>query len=302
MSAEESGAPRRAAGNGPFELIIDPQPKDLGEFVVRRALPAPERQRVGPFIFFDHMGPADFAPGSGVAVRAHPHIGIATITYLFAGKIMHRDSLGHAQVIEKGAINWMTAGRGIVHSERTPEELEESGSHLHGIQAWIALPVELEETEPRFEHYPAGDVPELKTHGATLRVIAGRAYGLSSPVRTSSETLYVDVDLNPGAEFSPPTELDELAIYVVDGEIEVGPRSLKGGRLAVVSPGKDVIVRANQASKVMLLGGATLPGKRYLWWNFVSSSRQRMEQAKADWRDKRFPHVPGETEFIPLPD
>lgn len=288
--------------DGAVELLIDPVEKDLGEFVVRRTLPAPARQRVGPFIFFDHMGPADFEPGFGVAVRAHPHIGLATITYLFAGQIMHRDSLGHAQIIEKGAINWMTAGSGIVHSERTPEESKKTGSHLHGIQSWVALPAELEETEPRFEHYPAEDVPDLRLDGAQLRVIVGQAYDLSSPVRASSETLYVEANCDPGTALSLPGHVDELAVYVVDGAIKIGECEVCAGKMAVVRPDSDVVACAITTSKLMLLGGATLPGKRYLWWNFVSSSKERMEQAKADWRDKRFPDVPGEDEFIPLPD
>jgi len=301
MSVQEAFTPECASTDGPIELMIDPKPKDLGEFVVRRALPARERQRVGPFIFFDHMGPADFAPGNGVSVRAHPHIGIATITYLFAGQIMHRDSLGYAQVIDQGAINWMTAGRGIVHSERTPEDLKNAGSHLHGIQAWVALPVEFEETEPRFEHYPADAVPAANLDGASLRLIAGQAYGLSSPVRTSSETLYVEADLASGATLSLPGNIDELAVYVVDGKVRIGNCPVTGGKMAVIQPGADTTAHAGVDSKIMLLGGATLPGKRYLWWNFVSSSKERMKRAKTDWREKRFAEVPGETEFIPLP-
>jgi redox-sensitive bicupin YhaK (pirin superfamily) len=302
MSNRDVIASKSIGTDAPIESVIDPRVTDLGEFTVRRTLPAEGRQRVGPFIFFDHMGPADFEPGNGVSVRPHPHIGIATITYLFAGKIMHRDSLGYAQPIEKGAINWMTAGQGIVHSERTPEDLKQTGSHLHGIQAWVALPVELEETEPRFEHYPADDVPEANRDGSIVRVIAGNAYELSSPVRTSSETLYVEVDLAAGADLSLPGDVEELAIYVVDGEIEVGACRVVAGRMAVVEQGSDAVAHARTASKFMLLGGASLPGKRYLWWNFVSSSKERMKQAKSDWREKRFPEVPGETEFIPLPD
>ncbi len=301
MSVQEANAPACTATNGLIELMIDPKPRDLGEFFVRRVLPAPDRQRVGPFIFFDHMGPADFGPGSGVNVRAHPHIGLATITYLFDGQIMHRDSLGYSQVIEKGAVNWMTAGRGIVHSERTPAELKETGSHLHGIQAWVALPVELEESEPRFEHYPAADVPETTLDGASLRVIAGQAYDLSSPVRTSSETLYVEADLDAGADLTLPRDADELALYVVDGEIDVGDSPVTAGRMAVIQPGCNALVHARTTAKVMLLGGATLPGERYLWWNFVSSSKQRMAKAKSDWREKRFGEVPGEIETMPLP-
>lgn len=283
------------------ELLLDPVTKDLGDFVVRRTLPATDRQRIGPFIFFDHMGPADFKPGSGVNVRPHPHIGLATITYLFAGKIMHRDSLGHAQAIEQGAINWMTAGRGIVHSERSPEELKLSGSHLHGIQAWVALPVELEETEPRFEHYPAEDVPEVKLDGVNLRVIVGQAYGATSPVRVSSETLYVEANLEAGADLLLPAGIGELAVYVVNGDIDVGGCPVTAGRMAVIESGSDAVAHARTSTKLMLLGGASLPGQRYLWWNFVSSSKERMEQAKKDWREQRFGEIPGETERMPLP-
>jgi hypothetical protein len=287
--------------HSPVELLLDPVTKDLGEFVVRRTLPATDRQRVGPFIFFDHMGPADFEPGSGVSVRPHPHIGLATITYLFAGKIMHRDSLGYAQAIEQGAINWMTAGRGIVHSERSPEELKQSGSHLHGIQAWVALPVELEETEPRFEHYPAEDVPEVNLDGVKLRVIVGQAYNAASPVRVSSETLYVEANLEAGADLLLPAGIDELAVYVVTGDIDVGDCLVTAGRMAVIEPSSNAVARARTATKLMLLGGASLPGERYLWWNFVSSSKERMEQAKKDWREQRFGEIPGETELMPLP-
>ncbi len=301
MSVQQANAPDCTVTDGPIELMIDSKPKDLGDFVVRRALPAPERQRVGPFIFFDHMGPAEFRPGTGVNVRAHPHIGLATITYLFDGKIMHRDSLGHQQVIEKGAINWMTAGRGIVHSERTPADLINNGSHLHGIQAWVALPLELEETEPRFEHYPASAVPGKSLAGAAVRVIVGQAYEASSPVRTSSDTLYVDADIEAGADLPLPPDVDELAVYVVKGEIDVGACPVTAGRMAIIEPGSNALVHARTTTKLMLLGGATIPGERYLWWNFVSSSRERMEQAKSDWREKRFGEVPGETEFIPLP-
>jgi len=283
------------------ELLLDPVTKDLGDFVVRRTLPATDRQRIGPFIFFDHMGPADFKPGSGVNVRPHPHIGLATITYLFAGKIMHRDSLGHAQAIEQGAINWMTAGRGIVHSERSPEELKQSGSLLHGIQAWVALPVELEETEPRFEHYPAEDVPEVNLDGVKLRVIVGQAYGAVSPVRASSETLYVEANLDAGADLLLPAGIDELAVYVVNGDIDIGDCPVTAGRMAVIEAGSDAAARARTTTKLMLLGGASLPGQRYLWWNFVSSSKERMEQAKKDWREQRFGEIPGETELMPLP-
>jgi len=285
-----------------IELIIEPQTKDLGEFEVRRALPDERRQRVGPFIFFDHMGPADFPPGSGVNVRAHPHIGIATITYLFAGQILHRDSLGNSQVIENGAVNWMTAGKGIVHSERTPAELQETGSHLHGIQSWVALPLELEETAPRFEHYPAEQIPRLSLGGAELTVVIGDAYGKSSPVLTSSETLYVEADLEEGASIEVPDGHDETAVYVVTGAASIDGTVISQGTMAVLKPGARVSVSATSTSKCMILGGATLSGERILWWNFVSSSRERMEQAKKNWRKRKFDPVPGETDFIPLPE
>lgn len=286
---------------GSVELLIESEVKDLGEFTVRRTLPDSNRQRVGPFIFFDHMGPADFPPGSGVSVRPHPHIGIATITYLFEGTIVHRDSLGYVQPIDNGAVNWMTAGCGIVHSERSPAELVESGSHLHGIQAWVALPLELEETEPRFEHYPMAQIPSVELPGVALTVIAGEAFGGCSPVRTSSQTIYVEADIEAAADFVTPADFDELAVYVVSGEVAIDGLTVGPGAMAILTEGNACRVRAGKASKVMLLGGATLEGERILWWNFVSSSRERMNKARKDWHEKRFDDVPDETEFIPLP-
>jgi redox-sensitive bicupin YhaK (pirin superfamily) len=285
-----------------IERILVPAPKDLGEFTVRRTLPDRQRQRVGPFIFWDHMGPAEFPPGSGVSVRPHPHIGLATITYLFEGEIMHRDSLGYAQAITCGAVNWMTAGRGIVHSERSPEGLVETGSRLHGIQAWVALPTELEETEPRFEHYPADDIPGATLSGVNLTVIAGEAYGARSPVRTSSATLYVDARFEAGGALETPAGVDEVGIYPIDDGIEIDGHRVPGGQMAVLASGTTARITAANTARVMLLGGATLPGERIIWWNFVSSSRERLAEAKLDWREDRFAKVPGETEFIPLPD
>lgn len=284
-----------------IELVIQPDIKDLGEFVVKRTLPSTGRQRVGPFIFFDHMGPVDFPPGSGVSVRPHPHIGLATLTYLFAGEIVHRDSLGYVQAIQSGAVNWMTAGRGIVHSERSSEELTASGSHLHGLQTWLALPTELEETDPGFAHYAADDVPVVEMDGVVIHVVVGEAFGERSPVATSSETLYLEVDIAAGAELALAFEVDEKAVYVVEGEIRIGEETLGVGTMAVLSPSVAGRMTALENSKVMVLGGATLPGKRYLYWNLVSSSRERIQQAKDDWRNNRFDPVPGETEFIPLP-
>jgi len=282
--------------------VISPETKDLGEFTVRRTLPDSDRQRVGPFIFFDHMGPADFPPGSGVSVRPHPHIGIATITYLFDGVIVHRDSLGFEQPITRGAVNWMTAGKGIVHSERSPEDLVSSGSQLHGIQAWVALPEELEETEPRFEHYPQEQIPAVSMPGIQLTIIAGEAYGNRSPVQTSSETIYIEADMEAGAELDCPGNFDELAIYVVGGEVTVDGYVVPPGQMAILAENTSANIAANTSSKLMILGGATIAGDRILWWNFVSSSRDRLDQAKKDWLAGEFDDVPGESEFIPLPE
>lgn len=284
-----------------IELLIEPATKNLGEFTVRRALPEKRRQRVGPFIFFDHMGPAKFPPGTGVNVRSHPHIGLATITYLFEGEILHRDSLGNVQAIRPGEINWMTAGKGIVHSEKVSAELLESGQRLHGLQTWVALPSEHEETEPRFEHYAADGIPSVSREGAEIRVVIGTAYGVRSPVTTASETLYVETLLEAGASLQLP-EAEELAVYVVDGSIDIAGQSVAAGVLAVLARGASAKVTANSSAHLMICGGAALEGDRIVWWNFVSSSRERIEQAKRDWREGRFGEVPGETDFIPLPE
>lgn len=289
-----------ASKEDPVELVIDGKSKDLGEFTVRRTLPDRRRQRVGPFIFFDHMGPADFPPDSGINVRQHPHIGLATITWLFAGEILHRDSLGFVQPIRPGEVNWMTAGRGIVHSEKASPELRASGQHLHGIQTWVALPTEAEEIEPRFEHYPADAIPHREIDGGRVTVIIGGAYGLQSPVRTESDTLYIEVKLAAGAELELP-QAEELGVYVVEGEVDVAGQAVVAGQLAVLSAGKRAPVRATDDGRFMLCGGDALPGERYIWWNFVSSSRERLEKAKDDWRNDDFERVPDESDFIPLP-
>ena len=284
-----------------IELLIEPATKDLGEFTVRRALPDKRRQRVGPFIFFDHMGPAELPPGAGVNVRAHPHIGLATITYLFEGEILHRDSLGYVQPIRPGEINWMTAGRGIVHSEKSSPELLASGQRLHGLQTWVALPLEHEEAEPRFEHYTAESIPKVSRDGADITVVIGSAYGETSPVQTASETLYVEVKLEAGASLELPSA-EELGIYVIEGSIRIAGTTVSAGVLAVLADEHAAEIAAEEGAHVMLAGGATLEGERTIWWNFVSSSRERLEQAKRDWRDGKFPEVPGETDFIPLPE
>lgn len=283
-----------------IDLVIEPREADLGEFTVRRALPAARRRMVGPFIFFDHMGPATFPPGSGVAVRPHPHIGIATITYLFEGEIMHRDSLGFEQPIQAGAVNLMTAGRGIVHSERAGDDLDQT-SKLHGIQSWMALPDNEEECEPAFRHFPAADLPELEVDGCKVRIIMGQCFGETSPVTTYSDTLYMECLLPSGRQLAIPAEAEELAAYVVSGAVAVANEHYKGGVLIVANRGAPLEIDARDDSRVMIIGGEPL-GERHIWWNFVSSSRERIEQAKDDWRSGRFDPVPGDDEFIPLPE
>jgi redox-sensitive bicupin YhaK (pirin superfamily) len=281
------------------ELTIQPRVRSLGEFDVRRVLPAAKRRMVGPFVFLDHMGPATFPPGHGIAVRPHPHIGLATITYLFEGEIMHRDSLGYRQLIQAGAVNLMTAGRGIVHSERASDDLAIT-SQLHGIQSWIALPLELEEMEPTFLHYPANSLPELVVDGCTVRVIMGSAYGLQSPVLTYSPTLYVAATLPSGASLDLLDEAKERAVYVVSGSVRIGSTTYGEGTLAVLREGATVPLHAETESRVIVVGGDPV-GPRHIWWNFVSSSEARIELAKRDWAEMRMGTVPGDDEFIPLP-
>jgi redox-sensitive bicupin YhaK (pirin superfamily) len=285
------------------ERVIEGRPRDLGGFSVRRLLPASGRQTIGPFIFFDHMGPAMFAQGQGVDVRPHPHIGLATVTYLFEGAFMHRDSLGSAQVIRPGDVNWMVAGRSIVHSERTPPalRLEAQGSRVHGIQTWVALPKAAEEIEPTFVHHPARDLPEIRRAGCVLRLVAGEGWGERSPVAVSSPTLHADADMSAGATLELPEQFAERGAYVAEGEIDVGGRRHGVGELVEFAPGAAGFT-AVQDSRVLVVGGAPLDGPRYIWWNFVSSSRERLEHAKRDWREERFAPVPGDAERIPLPE
>jgi redox-sensitive bicupin YhaK (pirin superfamily) len=283
-----------------IELTIQPRVRSLGEFDVRRVLPAAKRRMVGPFVFLDHMGPAVFPPGSGINVRPHPHIGLATITYLFEGEIMHRDSLGYRQLIQAGAVNLRTAGRGIVHSERASDDLAVT-SRLHGLQSWIALPVELEEMEPSFLHYPAASLPERDLDGCSLRVIIGSAYGLHSPVLKYSPTLYFEASLPAGTELVLLDEAKERAVYVVSGRVMIGDVGYAEGTLAVVREGATPTLRASGATRLVVVGGAPL-GQRHIWWNFVHSSEARIERAKQDWAAMRMGTVPGDEEFIPLPD
>jgi redox-sensitive bicupin YhaK (pirin superfamily) len=283
--------------------IIEGRSHDIGGFSVRRILPSASRRQVGPFVFFDHMGPAALPPGCGLDVRPHPHIHLATMTYLFAGEIIHRDSLGSHQAICPGAINWMTAGRGIVHSERTGAEERARGPRLHGLQMWIALPAAHEETEPAFHHHPAETLPVVERGGARLRVLAGEAYGVASPVHVFSPLFGVEAHLPEGAEIELPLEPRERAVYVAEGSIRCGPERAAAGTMLVISTGSSPTVRSEADARVMLLGGEALDGERHLWWNFVSSRRERIEQAKRDWKEGRFPKVPGdEQEFIPLPE
>ena len=299
MSYRAANEPVCTDADGAVELIIEPKARYLGGLSVRRVLPAGRRRMVGPFIFFDHMGPAGFPPGEGIQVRPHPHIGLATVTYLFEGEMVHRDSLGYVQPIHVGAVNIMTAGRGIVHSERAGDDLDTT-SRVHGIQSWMALPLEQEECDPDFKHYPSAALPELDQEGVKVRVIIGEAYGARSPVVCRAPTLYLECRMEEGSTLKLPGAYQEEAAYVVSGNISVDGRSLTGGLLAVACPGKTVRLRANAISHVMVIGGASL-GSRHIWWNFVSSSRERIEQAKDDWREMRFDPVPGEMEFIPLP-
>ena len=287
--------------DGAISRLIEPRPRDLGGFSVRRVLPAAGQQMVGPFIFFDHMGPADFAPGTGIDVRPHPHIGLATVTYLFEGALVHRDSLGVVQTIEPGAVNWMTAGRGIVHSERTGPGLRAAGHRIHGIQSWLALPRAAEETAPSFRHFRADALPEFTSGDALVRVIAGSAFGRRSPVETLSPMLYADLQLPAGGSVPLPPEQEERALYVAQGSAMLAGQAVETGQMALLAPGATPRLSATESLRAMLVGGAPADGPRYIWWNLVSSSRERIEQAKRDWANGRFPGVPGETEFIPLP-
>lgn len=285
-----------------IDLVIEARPRELGDgFSVRRVLPSTRRRMIGPFVFYDHMGPAQLEKGHGFDVRPHPHIALATVTYLFEGAIDHRDSLDSFQTIRPGDVNWMVAGSGIAHSERTPPELRPDGPRIHGIQSWVALPIEHEETSPRFEHHPAATIPRLERDGVTLDVVAGTAYGATSPVGVLSPTLYVHAMLPAGASLRLDDEHAERAFYVVEGEIVCDGTSFAAGTLVLCKPNVAVTLTTVAPARAMLLGGARLEGERHIWWNFVSSSQERIEQAKRDWQSRNFPAVPGDDEFIPLP-
>ena len=283
--------------------VITGNKHDLGNgFVVQRVLPQAGHRHVGPFVFFDYFGPATFAPGKGIDVRPHPHIGLATVTYLFEGAQMHRDSIGSVQEITPGAVNWMTAGRGIVHSERTGDKARAEGQRMHGIQSWVGLPQKDEEVEPGFQHVGPDALPMKTMDGVTLRLITGTAYGLASPVKVFSPIFYVDTQFNPGSSLAMTDEHEERAAFVIDGEVEIGGMLYREAQMIVFDKGEGATVTAKSNARVMLLGGAALDGERHLWWNFVSSSRERMERAKEDWTAMRFGTIPGDDkEFIPLP-
>lgn len=285
------------------EMVIVPRSGDLGGYEVRRALPFRNRRMVGPFIFWDQMGPGEFLTGRGLDVLPHPHIGLSTVTYLFEGSIDHRDSLGTQQTVYPGDVNLMTAGRGIVHSERTSAAARLAPSKLFGIQSWLALPRAREEEAPRFAHHAAPTLPQMQAEGLDIRLVMGAAYGMRSPVLFDWDVLYADVRMQAGAVLPLPRETEERAIYVLSGEIEIGGVVYAPQQMLVLRPGDPVHVRATTAVKLMVLGGAAMDGPRFIYWNFVSSSKERLEQAKADWKARAFPRVPGEGDmFIPLPD
>ena len=285
--------------------IIKGNARDLGDgFHVSRILPAVEQRAVGPFVFFDYFGPVTFAPGKGIDVRPHPHIGLATVTYLFEGSQMHRDTLGSVQEIQPGDVNWMTAGRGIAHSERTGLAVRSRGHRLHGIQSWIGLPVADEEAAPSFQHVASRDLPSIRRDGVTLRIVTGEAFGLTSPVKVFSPIFYVDARYAAGTALTIPPEHEERALFVVGGTIVVDGEPYDDGTMIVLRAGETVVASAKKGqARAMLLGGAPLDGPRHLWWNFVSSSKERIERAKADWKSGAFGLIPGDDkEFIPLPE
>jgi redox-sensitive bicupin YhaK (pirin superfamily) len=283
--------------------VIVPRTVDLGDFAVRRALPSARTRMVGPFIFFDHFGPAEFRAGAGLDVRPHPHIGLSTVSYLFDGEIMHRDSLGTAIAIRPGEVNWMTAGRGIVHSERTGPEKRAAGGPIHGLQMWVGLPAAKEEMDPGFAHHETHEFPVVTDAGKTVRVVVGSLYGSRSPVPTVHETIFGDVHLKAGAAVPLEAIHEERAIYILDGEIEIADDKFGGGQLLVFKPGDVIALTATRDSHFVIIGGAPMDGPRHIWWNFVSSRKDRIEQAKADWKAGHFQKVPGdEIEFIPLPE
>lgn len=286
-----------------LDLVIVPRVRDLGDgFAVRRALPHGKRQMVGPFIFFDHFGPVQFIAGAGMDVRPHPHIGLATVSYLFDGVILHRDSEGNIQEIAPGAMNLMTAGRGIAHSERTPDMPRRVGQKMLGLQSWIALPADKEEIAPSFQHFDAAVLPTVEEKGLKARVIAGSAFGASAPVAMVSDWFYVEVEADAGVPVPLDPTYEERAVYLVEGEVDVAGERFAAPQMLIFRPGDRITIRPQTRTRMMFLGGTALEGPRHIWWNFVSSRKERIEAAKEDWKTGRFGPVPDETEFIPLPE
>ncbi len=304
MSWQPAVEPRAdEAPQDSIEMTIEPRLRDLGDgFSVRRVLPFAKMRAVGPFVFFDHFGPTLFGRGQGMDVRPHPHIGLATISYLFEGEILHRDSLANTQTIRPGEVNWMTAGRGIAHSERTPPDLRPRGSRLHGIQSWVALPHAFEETAPRFAHYAKDAQPMIEGEGKSLRLLAGTLFGKRAPVEVFSRMFYADAEMVAGAKLELNGDHAERAAYIVEGLVEFAGIRHEAGRMLVFRSGKPAILTAREPTRLMLLGGESLDGPSHIWWNYVSSSQERIEQAKADWKAGRFAKVTGDDEFIPLPE
>lgn len=292
---------RDVSGSSAIKKLLKAVEKDLGGFSVRRFLPSRELASVGPFIFFDHLGPAEFSPGQGLDVRPHPHIGLATVTYVIAGEILHRDSLGCVQPIRPREINWMTAGRGIVHSERTGPELRRRGHALEALQLWLALPETEQECEPFFQHYGESALPQVELDKARIRVMIGRAFGVEAAVRTHSPTLYVEAQLDKGGCIALPEDIEERAVYVVSGEVQVDQTSIAQHQMAQFNRASGIELKATARAHLVIIGGTPL-GKRTVWWNLASTRKDLIEQAKLDWQDGKFPPVPGESEFIPLPE
>jgi redox-sensitive bicupin YhaK (pirin superfamily) len=286
-----------------LELVIVPRSVDLDDFAVRRALPHSTRRTVGPYVFFDHFGPAEFRSGKGLDVRPHPHIGLSTLTYLYDGEIIHRDTLGVNAAIHPGEVNWMTAGRGIVHSERTAPERRLDGEPLHGLQLWIAMMSKDEEIDPSFAHLGGNELPVVNGEGKTVRIVAGKMFGAASTLKTTSETIFADISLEAGAAMPLDADYEERAVYVSSGEIDISGDRFDTGRLLIFRPGDRVTVKAVKPSRIAVVGGAPLDGPRYVWWNFVSSRKDRIDQAKEEWKQGHFGKVPGdEIDFIPLPE
>jgi redox-sensitive bicupin YhaK (pirin superfamily) len=300
MSLQECLQPVCTHASGAVATIIQPRPRDIGNFQVRRVLPAAAQRRIGPFVFFDEMGPAQLAAGQAMDVRPHPHIGLSTLTWLFEGEILHRDSLGYVQPIRPGEVNWMTAGRGIVHSERTPDHLRGQAHSMHGIQCWVALPDGEEDIAPQFQHYPGAEIPSRSLPGVTIQLVAGSGWGMHSPVQVHSKLCFAQVDMQAGRQLELADNFPERGVYIVAGQVEVADENYAPGRMLILESGVDSL-RSSSDARMIIVAGEPLASDRILYWNFVARQRERIEQAKQDWREGRFDPVPGDDESIPLP-